>query len=72
MRLVCGSCVCGCAQVLAAGPGAYSREGKLLPMSLKVGDKVLLPEYGGQPVTLSDKEEYVLFRDEDILAKIDE
>ncbi len=54
------------------GPGAVNRDGKLIPTNLKVGDKVLLPEYGGQIVNLSDKEEYVLFRDEDVLAKIEE
>jgi chaperonin GroES len=58
--------------VLAVGPGAVNRDGKLIPTNLKVGDKVLLPEYGGQIVNLSDKEEYVLFRDEDVLAKIEE
>ncbi len=61
-----------CLQVLATGPGALNRDGKLVPVSLKVGDKVLLPEYGGTNVSPNDKEELVLFRDEDILAKIEE
>lgn len=39
-------------------------------MSVAVGDKVLLPEYGGHAVKLDD-EELVLFRDEDILGKFE-
>ncbi|KAM9802991.1 10 kDa heat shock protein, mitochondrial isoform X2 [Syngnathus typhle] len=56
------------ATVLAVGPGAVNQKGNLLPVSVKAGDKVLLPEYGGTKVTLDDKE-YFLFRDGDILGK---
>ncbi|GAU98877.1 hypothetical protein RvY_09960 [Ramazzottius varieornatus] len=57
------------ATVVAVGPGATSREtGKLIPPAVKVGDRVLLPEYGGTKVELEDKE-YFLFRDTDILGK---
>ncbi len=50
-----------------------NRDGKLVPTNLKVGDKVLLPEYGGQAVSLNkDDVDFVLFRDEDVLAKIEE
>ena len=55
-------------EVLSVGPGGRDGEGKMLPMSVSVGDKVLLPEYGGQLLKL-DGEEYHLFRDTDILAK---
>ena len=54
-------------QVIAVGPGRRSKDGDLLPMGASVGDKVLLPQYGGNEVTLGD-EDYVLFRDEDILG----
>ena len=37
-------------------------------MSINVGDKVLLPEYGGHTLELNN-EEYQLFRHDDILAK---
>ena len=37
-------------------------------VQLKAGDKVLLPEYGGQKVEIEDKE-YFLFRENEILAK---
>jgi chaperonin GroES len=42
--------------VLAVGPGRRTKDGDLLPPSVKEGDKVLLPEYGGSLVKLNDKE----------------
>ncbi|XP_028847585.1 10 kDa heat shock protein, mitochondrial [Denticeps clupeoides] len=56
------------ATVVAVGPGAVNPKGSVLPVSVKVGDKVLLPEYGGTKVILDDKD-YFLFRDGDILGK---
>ena len=55
-------------EVVAAGPGALDRNGKLVPMYVAVGDKVLLPEYGGHTIKVGD-EELQLYRAEDILAK---
>ncbi len=52
------------------GQGARGRNGELIPVSVAVGDRVLLPEYGGQPVADESKDEFVLFRGEEILAKI--
>lgn len=43
-------------KVVAVGPGHHDREGKLIPVSVKEGDTVLLPEYGGTEVKLDDKE----------------
>jgi co-chaperonin GroES (HSP10) len=108
-------------QIVAVGPGAITREGKVLPMNVKVrhcrrqlqnrrvsplrpgaaalalahgvarppishaifqhaflcpplllqvGDKVLLPEYGGHQVKLGE-DEFHLYREEDILGKFD-
>jgi len=59
------------AKVLAVGPGAMDREGKRIPMSVASGDKVLIPQFGGSPIKVGE-EEYSLFRDHDILAKINE
>ncbi|KAM9804460.1 10 kDa heat shock protein, mitochondrial [Neosynchiropus ocellatus] len=56
------------ATVVAVGPGAVNQKGNVLPVSVKVGEKVLLPEYGGTKVVLDDKD-YFLFRDGDILGK---
>ncbi|XP_028292937.1 10 kDa heat shock protein, mitochondrial isoform X2 [Gouania willdenowi] len=56
------------ATVVAVGPGAINQKGVVQPLSVKVGEKVLLPEYGGTKVVLEDKD-YFLFRDGDILGK---
>ena len=55
--------------VIACGPGRRDKDGALLPMGVGVDDKVLLPQYGGNEVTIED-DDYVLFRDEDILGKL--
>ncbi|AEO55609.1 hypothetical protein MYCTH_59302 [Thermothelomyces thermophilus ATCC 42464] len=59
------------AKVLAVGPGALDKDGKRVPMGVAAGDRVLIPQYGGSPVKVGD-EEYHLFRDSEILAKITE
>ncbi|KAJ9626133.1 uncharacterized protein PV06_05091 [Exophiala oligosperma] len=59
------------AKVLAVGPGAFDKDGKRISMGVKEGDKVLIPQYGGSPVKVGE-EEYHLFRDSEILAKINE
>lgn len=41
-----------------------------MPLAVKVGDHVLLPEYGGTKVEIEEKE-YHLFRESDLLAKIE-
>ncbi|KAM7505223.1 hypothetical protein LguiB_004127 [Lonicera macranthoides] len=43
-------------KVVAVGPGYHDREGRLIPVGVKEGDTVLLPEYGGTEVKLGDKE----------------
>ncbi|XP_040869848.1 10 kDa chaperonin, mitochondrial [Glycine max] len=43
-------------KVIAVGPGFHSKNGKLIPMAVKEGDTVLLPEYGGTEVKLDNKE----------------
>jgi len=59
------------ATVIAVGPGKVIESGKVIPVSVKVGDRVLLPEYGGTKVTLEEKE-YFLFRDTDIMGKFEQ
>ncbi|KAI4357641.1 hypothetical protein L6164_001578 [Bauhinia variegata] len=56
-------------KVVAVGPGARDKAGNLIPVSVKEGDTVLLPEYGGTQVKLEEKE-YHLYRDEDILGTL--
>nr|XP_034341940.1 10 kDa heat shock protein, mitochondrial-like [Arvicanthis niloticus] len=55
-------------QVVAVVSGGKGKGGEIQPVSVKVGDKVLLPEYGGTKVVLDNKD-YFLFRDGDILGK---
>ncbi|XP_056390090.1 10 kDa heat shock protein, mitochondrial [Hyla sarda] len=56
------------AMVVAVGGGSKGKGGEIQPVDLNVGEKVLLPEYGGTKIVLDDKE-YYLFRDSDILGK---
>jgi chaperonin GroES len=58
-------------KVLAVGPGALDKDGKRLPMGVSTGDRVLIPQYGGSPVKVGE-DEFHLFRDAEILAKINE
>jgi chaperonin GroES len=55
--------------VLEAGPGVHDNGGKLIATVVKVGDTVLLPEYGGQKVKLNDQELYI-YRDSEIVARV--
>ncbi|KAM0277174.1 hypothetical protein ACHAQH_006021 [Verticillium albo-atrum] len=58
-------------KVLAVGPGAFDKDGKRLPMGVNSGDRVLIPQFGGSPVKVGE-DEFHLFRDSEILAKINE
>jgi len=58
------------AKVVAVGPGTTNESGSLIAPGVKVGDQVLLPEYGGTKVVLEENE-YFLFRDSDILGKFE-
>ncbi|MBM3199115.1 MAG: co-chaperone GroES [Chlamydiae bacterium] len=57
------------AVVIAIGPGALGKDGKLQPMPVQVGDKILMDKYSGQEVTLQD-EEFVIVKADDIVAVI--
>ena len=56
--------------VIAVGPGKFMDNGQLRACTVKEGDKVLLPEYGGSKVTLGDEQDYYLYRDDDILGTL--
>ena len=59
------------AEVIAVGDGKYDDNGKLVPMIVKPGDKVLTRKYGGTEVKV-EGEEYTLVGQEDILAIVTE
>ncbi len=54
-------------EVIAVGPGKVTEDGKLQPMSVKVGDKILFGKYSGNEVKLGD-EEYLIMKEDDILG----
>ena len=58
-------------KVLSCGPGATSDEGKLLPMYVKPGDKVLFSTHGHQ-VTKIDGKEMIVLRQNSIIAILED
>ncbi len=54
-------------EVVAVGPGKKTDDGKLQPMGVKVGDKILFGKYSGSEVKLGN-EEYLIMREDDILG----
>lgn len=57
------------AEVIACGKGKMTDEGKIVPLAVKAGDKVLIGKYAGTEVTI-DGEEHVILREDEILAVI--
>ena len=57
------------AEVVATGAGAVV-DGKLVPMTLKVGDKVIVGKYAGSVVKL-DGVEYTILSEDDVLAIVE-
>ena len=58
-------------EVVAVGPGARNDKGEHIPLDIKVGDTVLYAKYAGTEVKLDD-EKYLILRESDILAVVDE
>ncbi len=58
-------------EVVAVGPGRIDNEGKRVEMSVKVGDKVIFGKYAGTEVKI-DGEEYLIMREDDILAVLEQ
>ena len=56
--------------VVAVGPGRHMENGQLRTCSVKEGDVVLLPEYGGSKVTLGDEKDYFIYRDDDLMGTL--
>jgi chaperonin GroES len=57
------------AEVIAVGKGRISDEGKVIPLTVKKGDKVLIGKFSGTEVEIGGIE-HVIVREEEILAKI--
>ncbi|MFO7816215.1 MAG: co-chaperone GroES [Thermodesulfobacteriota bacterium] len=56
-------------EIVAAGPGKTTDDGKTVPMSVKTGDNVLFNKYAGTEIKI-DGVEYLVMREDDILATI--
>ncbi|MBN1915151.1 MAG: co-chaperone GroES [Parachlamydiales bacterium] len=59
------------AKVIAIGPGKTLENGKLEPITVKIGDVILMDKYSGQEVQLDD-EEYIIVKADDIIAIVEE
>lgn len=57
------------AKVIEVGKGRVTEGGKVVPLEVKKGDKVLIGKFSGTEVEI-DGEEHVIVREEEILAKI--
>ena len=55
-------------EILAAGPGRLSEDGKRIAMDVAVGDIVIYAKYGGTEIKI-EEEELVILRESDVLAK---
>ena len=55
-------------EILAVGPGAANKEGKIIPMTVKKGDKVVYAKYSGTDIKDDDDEDYLILSEKDILA----
>jgi chaperonin GroES len=58
-------------EVIAVGPGARDETGKVQPLDVQVGDRVLFGKWSGTEVKLDD-EEYLIMKESDIMGVIDE
>jgi chaperonin GroES len=57
--------------VVSVGPGKMNEAGVIETLSLAAGDRVLYQKYTGQEVTV-DKQDYIVIRFQDVLAKLEE
>ncbi len=57
-------------KVVASGNGRMGEDGKLLPMDVKVGDRVLFSKYGGTEVKI-DGIDYLIMRQDDVLGVVE-
>ncbi|MGD0946896.1 MAG: co-chaperone GroES [Candidatus Binatia bacterium] len=57
-------------KVVAVGKGKVNDEGKVIPLQVKVGDKILFGKYSGSEIKI-DGEEHLIMREEDILGVIE-
>jgi len=54
-------------EIMAVGNGKKTEDGKVIPLDVKVGDKVLFGKYSGTEIKI-EGEEYLIMREDDILG----
>ena len=57
-------------EVIAVGPGARSEDGKIHPLDVKAGDRILFGKWSGTEVKL-DGEELIIMKESDIMGVLD-
>ena len=57
-------------KIVAVGPGKVTDDGKLQPMNVKKGDRVLFSKYSGNEITI-EGEEHLIIREDDVLGVIE-
>ena len=57
-------------EIIAVGKGKLTEEGKLIPMDVKAGDKILYGKYSGTEVKI-EGQEYLIMHQEDILGLVE-
>jgi chaperonin GroES len=57
-------------EIIAAGPGKRNEEGKIHPLDVKTGDKVLFSKYAGTEIKV-ENEELLIMREDDIMGVIE-
>ena len=57
-------------EIIAVGKGRMADDGKIVPLEVKKGDRVLYGKYSGTEVTTKEGDEYLIMKEDDILAII--
>src|SRR5207245_4263871 len=58
-------------EVIAAGNGKKTEEGKVIPLDVKAGDRILFGKYSGAEIKL-DEQEYLILREDEVLGVVEE
>jgi chaperonin GroES len=57
-------------EVIAAGHGKKTEEGKVIPLDVKAGDRILFGKYSGTEIKLDDQE-YLILREDEVLGVLE-
>ena len=57
-------------EIVAAGPGKRNEDGKIQPLDVKKGDKVLFSKYAGTEINI-EGEEHLIIREDDVLGVVE-